>query len=355
MSHRQAVWTWSALAFVVVAALLGAAIDHYTHVFLRRVDAGFGYVPNPEGVARLLREMNQPTFSEASADSMQNATGRDVFLYRAVDKVNRSVYGVPWQSLDQGEVGSCVGNAFALGVTTALSVDHVAGKMARPPLACAVEPIYAGARTRAMLPPQSRNLGGGGTYGGAAARWITGRCKDATVGGVLGREVFGSHDLRTYSVQRCRDWGRDGVPDELAKLAAGQRMRCVQVNTWAELAASLERGSPVAVCSQVGFEPKYGATRDADGFKARSGRWAHAMLIWGIRHKANGSPRDGALIQNSWGKWIDGPRWPDDQPPGSMWVDRRDVEEMLRAEDSWAIGSSLEWRDLNNAAWGLAL
>lgn len=356
MSHRQAVWTWSALAFVVVAALLGAAIDHYTHVFLRRVDASLGYTPNPEGVRQLLREMQEPTFSDASPESMRNAAGRDVFLYRAVNTVNQKVYGTPWNSLDQGEVGSCVGNAFALGVTTAQSVDHVAGKLPRPPPACSVEPIYGGARTLAMLPPRSRGPAGDGTYGGAAARWITGRCKDSTVGGVLHREVFGAFDLRQYSVARCRHWGDAGVPPELARLAANVRMRCVQVNTWAELCASLERGSPVAICSQVGYEPKHGAVRDADGFKARAGKWGHAMLAWGVRHKHNGSPRDGALIQNSWSdRWISGPRWPDDQPPGSFWADRRDVEDMLRAEDSWAIGTSLEWRDLQNGNWGLAL
>lgn len=356
MSHRQRYWTFSAIGFVIFAALLGAVVDHYAHRVLRRVDASLGYVPNPEGVRQLLREMREPTFSDASPDSMRNAAGRDVFLYRAVKATHEKVYGTPWQSLDQGNVGSCVGNAFALGVTGAMSVDHIAGKMARPPPAAAVEPIYAGARTLAMLPPQAKNYGGDGTYGGAAARWITGRCKDTTVGGVLARDVFGRHDLRTYSVQRCKDWGRDGVPDELAKLAAGVRMRCVQVNTWAELAAALERGSPVAVCSTVGFEPKGGAVRDADGFKSRAGRWPHAMLIWGIRHKHNGSPRDGALIQNSWsGRWISGAVWPDDQPEGSFWADRPTTEEMLRAGDSWAIGTSMEWRDLQNGNWGLAL
>jgi hypothetical protein len=356
VSHRQYRWTFSAVAFVVFAALLGAVVDHYAHRVLRRVDASLGYTPNPEGVRQLLREMREPTFSAASPESMQAATGRDVFLYRAVDKVNRQVYGTPWQSLNQGDVGSCVGNAFALGVTCAESVDHIAGKLARPPPACSVEPIYSGARTLAMLPPRSRGPAGDGTYGGAAARWITGRCKDPSVGGVLHREVFGPFDLREYSVSRCRQWGDVGMPAELAKRAASLRMRCVQVQSWAELCASLERGSPVAVCSQVGFEPKHGAMRDADGFKARVGHWGHAMLLWGVRHKHNGSPRDGALCQNSWsGRWISGPKWPDDQPDGSFWIERSTVEEMLRAEDSWAIGTSMEWRDLKNDNWGLAL
>ena len=356
MSHRQRYWTFSALAFVIFAALLGAIVDHYAHRVLRTVDQSLGYTPDPEGVREFLSELKEPTFSAASAESMDNATGRDVFLYRAVDRVHRQVYGVPWQSLNQGDVGSCVANAFGLGVTTAESVDHVVGKRPRPPPACSVEPIYAGARTLAMLPPRARGPAGDGTYGGAAARWIIGRCKDPAVGGVLHREAFGPFDLREYSVSRCRQWGDVGLPAELAKRAASLRMRCVQVSTWAELCAALERGSPVAICSQVGYEPKHGAVRDSDAFKAAAGRWPHAMLAWGVRHKHNGSPRDGALIQNSWGqRWISGPRWPDDQPEGSFWSDRRNVEEMLRAGDSWAIGSDLDWRDLQNANWGLAL
>jgi len=352
VSHRQRYWTFSALAFVVFAALLGAIVDHYAHRVLRRVDASLGYTPNPEGVRQLLREMREPTFTAASPESMANAAGRDVFLYRAVNQVNQKVYGVPWEPLNQGNVGSCVGNTFALGVTTAESVDFVMGKLARPPPACAVEPIYAGARTRAMLPPQDRNLGGDGTYGGAAARWITGRCKDASVGGVLHREVFGPHDLRTYSVARCREWGRDGVPSDLAKLAASTRAKCVQVNTWAELCASLERGSPIAICSQVGYGPTP-RVRDEHGALTRGTSWSHAMLVWGVRHQANGSPFDAGLIANSWGKsWVSGPRWPDDQPDGTFWARRADIEAALRGGDCWAIGTSYEWRDLANGNWG---
>lgn len=354
MSRRQRYWTASAIAFVVFAAVLGAVIDHYTHRLLRTVDA-YGYRPDPEGVRQLLREMPQPTFAEAGAESMRNAAGRDVFLYRAVYQTHRAAYGEPWRPLNQGDVGSCVGNAFALGVTTAISVDHVAKKIAKPPLACSVEPIYAGARTRAMLPPRQTNTGGDGTYGGAAARWITGRCKDSSVGGVLLRDVFGEYDLRNYSVQRCRDWGRNGVPDSLATLAAKSRMKCVQVTTWDELCASLERGNAVAICSTIGYGP-IPRTRDSTGQLSRGTSWAHAMLIWAVRHKANNAPNDAALIENSWGTaWVSGPRWPDDQPDGSFWASRPDVEAALQQGDCWSIGTSMEWRDLQNADWELAL
>lgn len=356
MSRRQAIWTWSAVGFVVFAALLGAVVDHYAHRVLKKVDSSFGYTPNPEGVKQFLKELQEPTFAEAGADSIRNATGRDTFLYRAVQKTHQLVYGVPWQTLNQGNAGTCVSMAFSLGVTTAESIDFTLGKMARPPPTCASEPIYGGSRTAARLPPISRNLGGDGSYGGAAARWITGKCSDKTIGGVLHRDVYGPYDLRKYSIDLSREWGRDGVPLELARKAhehAG--FRCVQVNTWEELCASIERGSPVAICSQVGYGPTP-RVRDNDGFLSRGTSWSHAMLVWAVRHKHNGGGRDGALIQNSWNSsWCGGPKWPDDQPDGSFWADKENIIEALRGGDSWAIGTSMEWRDLNNANWGIAL
>jgi hypothetical protein len=200
-----------------------------------------------------------------------------------------------------------------------------------------------------------RNYGGDGSYGGAAARWLTGNCKDKTIGGVLYRTQYGAFDLSTYSIPLSKTWGRDGVPLELGREAAKRRAKCVQVQTWQELCAAIERGTPVAICSQVGYGPTP-RTRDADGFLSRGTSWSHAMLVWAVRHKDNGGGRDGALIQNSWYvKWVGGPKWPSDQPDGSFWSSRQDVEAALQQGDSWAIGTSYEWRDLQNAEWGLAL
>ncbi len=355
MSHRRSVWTISAIAFVVFAAIAGAIIDHYTHRLLKRVDSGFGYQPNPEGVRLFLGELAQPTFAEAGADAMQNATGRDTFLYRAVNVAHQRKYGTPWQSWDQGSAGTCVSFAFALGEYTAEAVDHVAGKVKEPPAACATEPVYGGSRTAARIPPMERNNGGDGSYGGAAARWLTGKCTDTTLGGVLYRQQYGSFDLTKYSITLSRDWGRNGVPLELAREANKRKAKCVQVQTWQELCAAIERGTPVAICSQVGYGPTP-RVRDSDGALSRGSSWSHAMLVWGVRHKHNGSPDDMGLIQNSWNtNWVSGPRWPDDQPDGSFWARRRDVEAALQQGDSWAIGTSYEWRDLQNADWGLAL
>ena len=77
MSHRKTVWTFSALAFVAMAAIIGAVVDHYTHSVLRRVDNSFGYRPDPVGVRAFLQELDRPTFREAGADVIRAAKGRD--------------------------------------------------------------------------------------------------------------------------------------------------------------------------------------------------------------------------------------------------------------------------------------
>jgi hypothetical protein len=357
MTRRQQTWTWSAIGFVIVAAIVGALVERATHRIAAGVESRFGYRPDPDGTREFLRELDRPTFGDAAGEAMTEAKGVDTFLYRYVEKTHQKVYGEPWKCWDQGDHGSCVSFAFALGAYTGQSVDFVDGRMARPPPECATEPIYGGSRTAARLPPIARNTGGDGSYGGAAARWISGKCKDPTVGGILYRERYGDVDLSSYSISRSIAWGRDGVPLSLAREANQNKAVAVaQVRTWGELCASIERGSPVVLCSTVGYG-RFDNTmpvRDADGFLPRGKSWAHAMLCWSVRHKANGSPRDGGLIQNSWsGNWCRGPKWPADQPDGSFWASREDIQAALDQGDCWAIGGvdGFKWRPLDNGNW----
>lgn len=349
MTRRARMWSLSAVAFVVFAAAVGAVVDYVTTRAMRAT-FGYGYQPDPVGVRSFLDELDKPTFAEAGADAVEQAKGRDVVLYHAVDDAHRKVYGSPWQCWDQGSAGTCVSFAFGLGCQTALAVDAELGKHPPTP-AVATEPIYGGARTAGM--GQTTHFGGDGATGFGAARWISGKCRDKGVGGILYRKPYGSADLSAYSISLSRDWGSRGVPLDLARLAYQNRAYHVaQVTTWDELAAAMESGFPVAICSQVGYGP-IPRTRDADGFLSRGTSWSHAMLCWGIRHAKNGGKRDGALIQNSWkATWVSGPKWPPDQPDGSFWASRQDVEAALRQGDSWAIsGTSFEYRKLDNRGW----
>lgn len=330
-------------------------------------DSGnYGYTPDPEGTAEFLSELDRPTFAEAGADAVKGARYVDTLLYRQLNAAHEARYGMPWQAWNQGNHGSCVSFAFALGAYVAQSVDWAEGDMEEPPLAVATEPIYGGSRTAARIPPITVNNGGDGSYGAAAARWIRGLANGT--GGILYRREYPEHriDLSEYSIPRSKEMGRLGVFENLAREAYKHRALSVaKVSTWDELAAAIESGYPVAICSTVGYGGN--SRRDADGFLDRGSSWAHAMLIVGIRHAKNAekkeggvgvgaaNPRDGALIANSWGEyWLDerSPRWPDDMPKGCFWASRKNVESALSQGDSFAIGGvEFRYRQLDHREW----
>lgn len=353
MSRPQA-WTWSAVAFVVAMAILGAVVEHYTHKAVEGVEGRFGYTPNPEGTRQFLAELDQPLFSDAAREVIKNAKGVDTFLYRYADKAHRQVYGKPYGPWKQG-IGDCVSFGWAMGSYVGQCVDWANGELAEPPKLVATEPLYSGSRTAGRLPPVTQAGFSDGSYGGAAARWVSGKCKDPTVGGILFRDKYNGVDLTTYSPQRAKEWGNvlcGGGPSglALARLANTHTAKNVAlVKSFDEAAASIESGYCVPVCSGVGFSSQ----RDADGFAPRQGSWAHCMCFIAVRYKANEGKRDGLLCMNSWGVFNAGPKWPADQPDGSFWVSRETVDVMLSGQDSFAIGgvNGFRYRDLDHGGW----
>lgn len=347
MSERDKVALWS----VVPLAIFAVAVLLFMQALKLPPPGNYGYEADPAGAREFARETG--SFREVGADAMANAKRQDVFLYRFADKAHRAAYGRPWVCLDQGSAGTCVSFAFSLASYTAQAVDHVEhpDKVAPPP-AVATEPIYGGARTVGV--GRSVHTGGDGATGFGAARWISGACPNKPeFGGVLYRQAYGDVDLSTYSISLSRAWGRTGVPADLARIAYRTRATAVaNVTTWDELVASLERGSPVVLCSGIGYGRFDGRmpVRDADGFLERGKGWGHAMCVIGLRFD-----REGALIQNSWGPgWCEGPKWPHDQPDGSFWADRENVEAALDQGDCWAVAgtvSGFAWRELDHGNW----
>ena len=358
---RRSDWSWSAIAFVVFAAVLGTIVSRYVSRLADRVETNFGYVPDAEGTREFLRELDQPLFRQAGAEVIAGAKGHDAYLYRFADRCHRQKYGKPFGPWNQGSAGTCVSFGWAMGSYIGQCVDHVAGGLAECPLIVATEPIYGGSRTAGRMPPVTNAGFSDGSYGGAAARWVSGRCKDQTVGGILYRQVYGDIDLTTYSIDRSRQWGAYGVPPSLAKLAREHTARAVALcEDWASLTAALESGMCVPICSNVGFAT---GDRDADGFCRRSAQpWNHCMVACSLKYaKNNGpgsatpmkNPRDGILILNSWGSYVGGGKHPADQPDGSFWITRADAEAILAQGDSFVIGSvdGFKYRDLDHAGW----
>jgi hypothetical protein len=357
---RRSDWTWSAISFVVFAAVLGTIVSRYVNLIAERVETNYGYLPDPEGTKEFLRELDQPMFRQAGAEVIAGAKGVDTYLYRFADRCHRQKYGKPFGPWNQGPHGSCVSFGWAMGSYVGQCVDHVTGGLAECPLVVATEPIYGGSRTAGRMPPVQFAGYSEGSYGGAAARWVSGRCKDTTVGGILYRTHYGDIDLTNYSIERSRSWGAGGVPKPLAVEANKHTAKAVALcEDWASLVAALESGMCVPVCSNVGFAS---GDRDADGFCRRASTWNHCLVAIAVKYAKNSGkngeppmkqPRDGVLIMNSWGNYVGGGKHPADQPDGSFWITRADAEAILAQGDSFVIGSvnGFRYRDLDHAGW----
>ena len=348
---------WELAAVVVLLAVAAGAVG----LRLARGpgvvggEGQYGYTPNPEGTREFLGELPEPYFTQAGAETLRQRHFHDTFLYRPANKAHAALYGRPWV-VERQAIGDCVSWGWAHAVYIAQAVDWDTGLLAQPPPFPSTEAIYGGSRVEARGRPGDGNspVGGysDGSYGAAAARWV----RDW---GVIYREPFPAlgYDLTKYSGDRAKAWGAYGAGgqgdagrlDSLAKRHPAGHVALVR--TFDEAAAAIEAGFPVAVCSMQGFA----STRDANGYAAASGTWAHCMAFIGVRYARNGSPEDALLCLNSWGPaWVSGPVWPEDMPAGSFWVRRATVDRKLGTNpDSFAVGSvkGFGWRDLDNGGF----
>lgn len=313
----------------------------------------FGYEPDPVGAAEFLESLDVRFFADAAPDAMAKAEEVDTFLYRAMDAASRERYGKPFAPQRQG-IGDCVSWGAAHAVYCAEAVEWQLGERDECPTFPSTEALYGGSRVEARGKDGSgeRPVGGwsDGSTGYAAAKWL----RDW---GVIYRREYKQHDLRDYSSDRAKQWGAYGCGgrDDNGRLdRVATETPCkhvVNVRTWEELVAAITSGYPVTIASSQGFTK----TRDEDGFCEASGTWMHQMMLAGLRFKKQGGgsqPRDGALVINSWGDYVNGGKWPDDQPDGTFWAERDVVERILAQGDSWAIAEvEFKWRDISHDNW----
>lgn len=145
--------------------------------------------------------------------------------------------------------------------------------------------------------------------------------------GTIPRKIVG-----TYSGDRAKHWGAGEMPADIkAKAGAHKVRKTALIRSFQDAADSIMAGYPVAVCSSGGFPN----ARDKNGFIPLTAVWWHCMLLCGVRGDIPG----GCLFQ-SWGpNSPQGPLPPEfDMPSNSFWVSQKDLEDMLRQGDSWAIG-----------------
>jgi hypothetical protein len=286
-----------------------------------------GWFCDPEAVEQVRQSLppGERYFGDTPAGKAFGVadTGADVLLSDAI----KHSFGKHIPTYNQGPVGSCVGAATAAAVKYLLAIqmiaDGLAGEALQP---IAIEPIYAGGRVQIGVQKRgARPIRGDGLVTAWAGEW----CRDY---GMVRKGVYGPIDLRTYSPDRCRQWGRTGVPDELIPIAKQSPVKGITFARNAdELAAAIRQGYPAAIGSSIGFGNQGPHQRDKDGFLRRSGTWGHCMAYVGVIEK----PRRGFLVVNSWGEdWVKGPTGGRDIPAGSFFADWATVDAMCREGDA---------------------
>jgi hypothetical protein len=253
--------------------------------------------------------------------------GATRLLYKDYEAVHGRAY-VPRQ---QGRAPSCVGQATAAAVDFLAAIEVRAGEPERrPPAPAAADVIYG-------LSRQEIGELGDMAMGGSHNLWAAQAIARYGVVARLNYPLLG-YDLREPSIKRCIDFGSNGVPLGLEKIARLHPVKgYISVDSYEEARDCIYMGCPITVGSTQGFgEGKL--TRDKDGFLSPPrrffpSRWNHSMCIIGVCD----SGRKGCLILNSWGSsWVNGPYRFGDEPAGCFWVDAKIIDKMVKQGDSFA-------------------
>lgn len=329
--HVLAPWIVRLVA-ILAAALLGA-VGHWLGVDPRTIDKPvplpvpldppdyapvFGWHRDDAIIADNLDPAKTEQFENTPA-GMAALGEDDVFLWRAVRKA--AGRDGPWYpNVNQQSVGCCVGTGWKHSADVCQATAIAAGKSFEwKPVSA--EAIYAGSRV---------DVGGGRISGdGSVGAWAKEYVSDRA--GIAAMQKYASADLTTFSPTRARDWGRRGVPPDVAAAAKDHPIKgCAVVKSWPDAKRAVQQGYPVAVCSSQGFAME----RDHTGRARAEGTWMHCLSLIAVR----GAPNEGGFLLNSWGDSAHtGPVWPSDAPVAGFWADAGVVDRMLRQGDSFAL------------------
>lgn len=277
-------------------------------------DLQFGWVDDPDAVGEVVSELEYQSFGATPAADIRF---EDIPDHVHGWEVYKSAAGQDWPEFNQGQIGSCVSFGTTQAILFSMSAERIAGQGERVVTPC-MEAIYGGSRVEVG----GGKLNGDGSIGAWAAKWIKNW-------GIIPQDVFGEYDLTKYKVDRCREWGKTGVPDVLEPIAKEHPIAdYVPVLTFENACKALASGYGINVCSRQGFSLE----RDQEGFCKPEGTWAHSMAFIGYRK----GKRPGLFVVNSWGfKTTTGPT-PGDSPKSGWWVDASVADRMLRGGDSFA-------------------
>ena len=314
-----------------VASASGLLLPGTSQASTTRHNQRFGWTPNQRSLEDFIRRHKNPFVTQINQAIRGTGEGKVCYLHKALERVSGRKY-VPH---DQG-APDCVSQGYALGIDF-LSAVQIAIER-KPEMwkgKVATEPIYGGSRIE---------IGGyygrgGGSTGHWGAEWIS------RFGTLLRQKYPGGYDFTHYDAEKAKEYGYEGCPDSLEPVTKLHPVKKVAIcRSYSDLRDCIANGSPVVVCSNVGFGSGT-CRRDSEGFLTRKrAPWYHCMLFGGFDDKHR---RPGALCFNSWGeKWIYGPTR-GEQPNSTFWVDADTVDTMLRQGDSFALSAYVGYPKLN--------
>ncbi len=276
-----------------------------------------GYTPDRDGTDAFLATLPRPTLAQAGPDLVLDES-KDVFLGQYLLRV-----APDWKRGAQ-KIGSCVGWGWSLSCDILAACDVLLRNESESYGGRVLEAsVYGFSRVEVR---GGRNLGGDGSYGGAAAKAVT---KYGTLHYGID---YGGQTFNDNSGSREKEWGRDGVPDSLEAAAARHKVSSVTlVRNFEEAAKAIQNGYPIAVCSGMGFSMTL-----RDGYMTPMGGWAHCQMAAGVRW----NPEPAILVVNSWGDCYSG-TYDTNLPPqfqrSAGWVKAKDFTRMIQGDDTFAL------------------
>lgn len=227
----------------------------------------------------------QPQIMTAAADIFAADDDKDVDLCAIYEQVT----GRKWNSRNQNPRGFCVGFGNAKMATLSLAMMAHAGEITWPGADVAIEPVYGGSRYEIGGLKHGSNIarGGDGGVGSWAAEWLLEY-------GILLMQKYDGIDLSQYSLTRCDEYGRRGVPDTIeddAKLHPIKAMS--RLDTGDQIWKMIGQLYPIVHCSNQGFT----MDRDKLGCIYPRGSWAHC---WGYSGRFTQKGKKKVRGDNSW-------------------------------------------------------
>lgn len=291
----------------------------------------FGWVNDPVAVSEVIAQLPYKSFDETPAFKLfADELPDHCYLWDFAKQVT----GKLLPPANQGQVGSCVAFGTARAIEYSICAEIVNGQ--NEEYAKLVEEIiYGGSRVE---------IGGGrlGWGDGSIGAWAASFVKKY---GILDRKVYGKYDFTKYNETRCREYGKNGVPNDIEPDVKKHPVKeTVLVTNTDQAMKALYQGWGISICSGQGFSMR----RDSNGICRASGSWSHCMCVCGW------TTIEGKIyfrIDNSWGANAHtGPTGPGEPGPEGFYAAETVVNNMLAEKDSFAF-SAVEGFPLRKIRW----